>query len=145
MGIYFIKIIQIKRTGRFPGINIKIMTYARPLTILAILAVSAGSIYAYNIKTPEERIIESIRIQNQAIEEANSAKIDSYRAILDKCYKSATGSSREILEKLDACKDLQKPELQMIISYSGSIEGVSKRNNNVEESTASGSVIPVPL
>lgn len=121
------------------------MTYARPLTILAILAVSAGSIYAYNIKTPEERIIESIRIQNQAIEEANSAKIDSYRAILDKCYKSATGSSREILEKLDACKETQKPELQMIISYSWSIEGVSKRNNNVEESTASGSVIPVPL
>ena len=118
------------------------MTYARPLTILAILAVSAGSIYAYNIKTPEERIIESIRIQNQAIEEANSAKIDSYRAILDKCYKSATGSSREILEKLDACKETQKPELQMIISYSGSIEWVSKGNNNVEESTASGSVIP---
>lgn len=118
MGIYFIKIIQIKRTGRFPGINIKIMTYARPLTILAILAVSAGSIYAYNIKTPEERIIESIRIQNQAIEEANSAKIDSYRAILDKCQKTATGTSREILEKLDACKDLQKPELQMIINYS---------------------------
>lgn len=121
------------------------MTYARPLTILAILAVSAGSIYAYNIKTPEERIIESIRIQNQAIEEANSAKIDSYRAILDKCYKTATGSSREILEKLDACKETQKPELQMIISYNWSIERVSKRNNNVEESTASGSVIPVPL
>ena len=118
------------------------MTYARPLTILAILAVSAGSIYAYNIKTPEERIIESIRIQNQAIEEANSAKIDSYRAILDKCQKTATGTSREILEKLDACKDLQKPELQMIINYSGSIERVSKGNNNVEESTASGSVIP---
>lgn len=118
------------------------MTYARPLTILAILGISTASLYAYNIKTPEERIIESIRIQNQAIEEANSAKIDSYRAILDKCQKTATGTSREILEKLDACKDLQKPELQMIISYSGSIEGVSKRNNNVEESTASGSVIP---
>ena len=107
------------------------MTYARPLTILAILGISTASLYAYNIKTPEERIQESIRIQNQAIEEANSAKIDSYRAILDKCYKTATGSSREILEKLDACKDLQKPELQMIINYSGSIEGVSKGNNNV--------------
>lgn len=118
------------------------MTYARPLTILAIIGISTASLYAYNIKTPEERIIESIRIQNQAIEEANSAKIDSYRAILDKCYKSATGTSREILEKLDACKETQKPELQMIISYSGSIERVSKGNNNVEESTASGSVIP---
>lgn len=106
------------------------MTYALPLTILIFLAVSAGSIYAYNIKTPEERIIESIRIQNQAIEEANSAKIDSYRSILDKCQKTATGTSREILEKLDACKDLQKPELQMIISYSWSIEGVSKRDDS---------------
>ena len=118
------------------------MTYARPLTILAIIGISTASLYAYNIKTPEERIIESIRIQNQAIEEANSAKIDSYRAILDKCYKTATGTSREILEKLDACKNIQKPELQMIINYSGSIKGVSKGNNNVEESTASGSVIP---
>jgi len=118
------------------------MTYARPLTILAILAVSAGSIYAYNIKTPEERIIESIRIQNKAIEEANSAKIDSYRAILDKCYKSATGSSREILEKLDACKETQKPELQMIISYSGSIEGVSKGNNNVGKADAPQASLP---
>lgn len=121
------------------------MTYARPLTILAILGISTASLYAYTYKTPEERIIESIRIQNQAIEEANSAKIDSYRAILDKCYKTATGSSREILEKLDACKDIQKPELQMIINYSGSIERVSKGNNNVEESTATGGVIPVPL
>lgn len=121
------------------------MTYARPLTILAIIGISTASLYAYNIKTPEERIIESIRIQNQAIEEANSAKIDSYRAILDKCYKTATGTSREILEKLDACKNIQKPELQMIINYSGSTKGVSKGNNNVEESTASGSVIPVPL
>ena len=118
------------------------MTYARPLTILAILAVSAGSIYAYNIKTPEERIIESIRIQNQAIEEANSAKIDSYRAILDKCQKTATGTSREILEKLDACKETQKPELQMIISYSGSIEGVSKRNNNVGKADAPQASLP---
>ena len=101
--------------------------YARPLTILAIIGISTASLYAYNIKTPEERIIESIRIQNQAIEEANSAKIDSYRSILDKCQKTATGTSREILEKLDACKDIQKPELQMIINYSGSIEGVSER------------------
>lgn len=121
------------------------MTYVKFGTILLLAGISAGSIYAYNIKTPEERIIESIRIQNKAIEEANSAKVDSYRTILDKCYKTATGTSREILEKLDACKDLQKPELQMIISYSGSIEGVSKGNNNVEESTATGSVIPVPL
>ena len=104
------------------------MTYAQPFTILAILAISAGSIYAYNIKTPEERIIESIRIQNKAIEEANSAKVDSYRTILDKCQKTATGSSREILEKLDACKGTPKPELQMIISYSGSIERVSEGN-----------------
>jgi len=106
------------------------MTYARPLTILIILAVSAGSIYAYTYKTPEERIIESIRIQNKAIEEANDAKVESYRSIIDNCEKSATGSSREILEKLDACKDLQKPELQMIISYSWSIEGVSKRDDS---------------
>ena len=118
------------------------MTYARPLTILAILAISAGSIYAYNIKTPEERIIESIRIQNQAIEEANSAKIDSYRSILDKCQKTATGTSREILEKLDACKDLQKPELQMIINYSGSIEGVSKGNNNIGKADAPQASLP---
>ena len=102
------------------------MTYARPLTILAILGISTASLYAYNIKTPEERIIESIRIQNQAIEEANDAKVESYRAILDKCYKTSTGTSREILEKLDACKDIQKPELQMIINYSGSIERVSE-------------------
>lgn len=118
--------------------------YAKLWTILTILTVSAGSLYAYTYKTPEERIIDSIRIQNQAIEEANSAKIDSYRAILDKCYKTATGSSREILEKLDDCKDIQKPELQMIISYSGSIERVSKGNNNVEESTATGGDNPEP-
>lgn len=110
------------------------MTYARPLTILAILGISTASLYAYTYKTPEERIIESIRIQNQAIEEANSAKIDSYRAILDKCYKTATGSSREILEKLDACKNIQKPELQMIISYSGSIERVSEGNEAIKYS-----------
>lgn len=119
--------------------------YAKLWTILLIAWISTASLYAYTYKTPEERIIESIRIQNKAIEEANDAKVESYRAILDKCYKTATGTSREILEKLDACKDIQKPELQMIISYSGSIEGVSKGNNNVEESTATGSVIPVPL
>ena len=118
------------------------MTYARPLTILAIIGISTASLYAYNIKTPEERIIESIRIQNQAIEEANSAKIDSYRSILDKCQKTATGTSREILEKLDACKDLQKPELQMIINYSGSIEGVSKGNNNIGKADAPQASLP---
>ena len=119
--------------------------YAKLWTILTILTVSAGSLYAYTYKTPEERIIESIRIQNQAIEEANDAKVESYRAILDKCYKTATGSSREILEKLDACKDIQKPELQMIISYSGSIERVSEWNNNVVKTTATGGDNPVPL
>lgn len=118
------------------------MTYAQPFTILAILAISAGSIYAYNIKTPEERIIESIRIQNKAIEEANSAKVDSYRSILDKCQKTATGTSREILEKLDACKDLQKPELQMIISYNGSIERVSEGNNNIGKADAPQASLP---
>jgi len=119
------------------------MTYARPLTILAIIGISTASLYAYNIKTPEERIIESIRIQNQAIEEANSAKIDSYRAILDKCQKTATGTSREILEKLDACKETQKPELQMIINYSGSIEGVSQGNNNVGKADAPQASLPL--
>ena len=106
--------------------------YAKLWTILTILTVSAGSLYAYTYKTPEERIIESIRIQNQAIEEANDAKVESYRAIIDKCYKTATWTSREILEKLDACKDIQKPELQMIISYSGSIERVSERTDILE-------------
>lgn len=107
--------------------------YAKLWTILLIAWISTASLYAYTYKTPEERIIESFRIQNKAIEEANDAKVESYRAILDKCYKTATGSSREILEKLDACKDIQKPELQMIINYSGSIEGVSEWNNNVED------------
>lgn len=116
--------------------------YAKLWTILLIVGIGWSSLYAYTYKTPEERIIESIRIQNQAIEEANSAKIDSYRAILDKCYKTATGSSREILEKLDACKDIQKPELQMIISYSGSIEGVSKGNNNVGKADAPQASLP---
>jgi len=37
------------------------------------------------------------------------------------------------LEKLDACKDIQKPELQMIISYSGS-ERVSEGNEAIKYS-----------
>lgn len=119
--------------------------YAKLWTILLIVGIGWSSLYAYTYKTPEERIIESIRIQNKAIEEANDAKVESYRAILDKCYKTATGSSREILEKLDACKDIQKPELQMIISYSGSIERVSEWNNNVVKTTATGGDNPVPL
>lgn len=107
--------------------------YAKLWTILLIAWISTASLYAYTYKTPEERIIESIRIQNKAIEEANDAKVESYRTILDKCYKTATGSSREILEKLDACKNIQKPELQMIISYSGS-ERVSEGNEAIKYS-----------
>ena len=119
--------------------------YAKLWTILLIAWISTASLYAYTYKTPEERIIESIRIQNKAIEEANDAKVESYRTILDKCYKTATGTSREILEKLDACKNIQKPELQMIINYSGSIERMSERKDNVVKTTATWSDSPVPL
>ena len=41
------------------------MTYARPLTILAILGISTASLYAYTYKTPEKRIRDcDIKIQN---------------------------------------------------------------------------------
>lgn len=114
------------------------MLYAKPIGIFIILAISASTVYWLTYKTPEERIRLAIIEQNKAIEEANNAMVEAYTEAGRKCDRGATstGSSFEILEKLSACANRQKPTLQQPIRNSGSGEVLV----NVEKSTATGSV-----
>lgn len=88
------------------------MNYAKPIAIFILFAISAGSIYAFTLKSPEDRIREAIIAQNKAIEETNKAKVDSYIAIKAKCEATASGSSEQIIAKLSECSTMEKPNLQ---------------------------------
>lgn len=89
--------------------------YAKQIwIILAIIAISS-SIYAMSIKSPEERLRDAIILQNQAIEELNSAKLESYLEIKQECEDTASWTSREILEQLTECSKMEKPNIQELL------------------------------
>lgn len=90
-------------------------TNAKYLLIVPILAIAGYTVFANNL-TPEERLARSLILRNEAITEANNARVEQYTKAYDLCVKSASGSSEQILEKYRDCKNIAEPKLEPLVT-----------------------------
>lgn len=62
--------------------------------------------------TIEEQIAAEIASQNASIDKQNDLLTEQYKQMLLQCTESASGSNNTILEQLEQCSKMEKPQFQ---------------------------------
>ncbi len=90
--------------------------YGKFITISGLIIASGYTVWGLDSITPEERLARSLIQRNEAISEANSARVEAYTVAYDLCRSTASGTSEEILEILRDCKAIEEPKLEPLVT-----------------------------
>lgn len=112
------------------------MQYTKFYWIGALILLGWYTVFATEWQTPEEKMAQAIKAQNEAISQRNQLSLQQFKRSVTDCYNSAEGTEEQKVTRFTQCSNIPMPKLQEYIS-TGSI-------NNESVDSASGGIIPEP-